>query len=335
MKINHYILLVQKQLTGEISPKEKKDLEVWLKADQANQQIADNIKEAWQLSEDFSTEPVIDMEADFAQLQNKMAMLENNDKPTQGAKVVAMPSRRRWWGAAASVLFLILAGWSITMMMEQAPVWEIVKTDAEDKKTIKLADGSTLTLNKNSTAHVPQAFSATERRIKLAGEAFFEIEKMPNKLFIVETALGEVQVLGTSFNVKVEAEQLDVFVKTGKVRLSCKGQQLELTKGEKGSFDAVANSLKETKNADTKAMFWHSQQISFDDVPLQKVVADLANLYEVELQIENAAMENCPFSNNFSQQSIEQVLETIAGVLQMKVEKMGEKRFLLKGGVCP
>lgn len=45
-------------------------------------------------------------------------------------------------------------------------------------------------------------FGLFERRIRLEGEAYFEVTHNPRRPFVVEFEGGEIQVLGTSFNVK-------------------------------------------------------------------------------------------------------------------------------------
>ena len=63
-------------------------------------------------------------------------------------------------------------------------------------------DGTVAHLNSESKIHYPVKFGLFERRIRLEGEAYFEVTHNPRRPFVVEFEGGEIQVLGTSFNVK-------------------------------------------------------------------------------------------------------------------------------------
>ena len=69
--------------------------------------------------------------------------------------------------------------------------------------TLALSDGSKVTLNSESKLSYPSQFEGQVRKVKLEGEAYFEIQKTADhKQFIVETDLQEIEVLGTKFNIK-------------------------------------------------------------------------------------------------------------------------------------
>lgn len=56
-------------------------------------------------------------------------------------------------------------------------------------------------MNSLSELEFPSRFTGKERRIKLNGEAYFEVVKDKEKPFIVEMGDNEIKVLGTSFNI--------------------------------------------------------------------------------------------------------------------------------------
>ena len=72
----------------------------------------------------------------------------------------------------------------------------------------------------------------------MTGEVYFEVERMPEKKFVVETKYGNVEVLGTKFNVieDPETESTTVTVTEGLVRLTdIHGNSVELSAGMSGS----------------------------------------------------------------------------------------------------
>lgn len=70
-----------------------------------------------------------------------------------------------------------------------------------------LDDGSEVWLNAGSRLEYPATFeNASERRVRIEGEAFFEIKRDTCRPFCVELGDGEcIRVLGTSFNVNAYA----------------------------------------------------------------------------------------------------------------------------------
>lgn len=62
-------------------------------------------------------------------------------------------------------------------------------------------DGTVAHLNSESKIHYPVKFGLFERRIRLEGEAYFEVTHNPRRPFVVEFEGGEIQVLGTSFKI--------------------------------------------------------------------------------------------------------------------------------------
>ena len=68
---------------------------------------------------------------------------------------------------------------------------------------LTLHDGTRVWLNSESDLEYPVTFPRGERRVRLNGEAYFEVAKDSLSPFIVEVGRGfDVRVLGTSFNVK-------------------------------------------------------------------------------------------------------------------------------------
>ena len=69
-----------------------------------------------------------------------------------------------------------------------------------------LADGTQVWLNAETELTYPTAFPGDNRRVRVKGEAYFEVAKDEGKPFIVEMEGWQVQVLGTAFNVSAYPE---------------------------------------------------------------------------------------------------------------------------------
>ena len=72
---------------------------------------------------------------------------------------------------------------------------------------ITLSDGTRVWLNAASVLTFPPVFAGNERKVRLVGEAFFEVTPDTARPFIVATARMDIKVLGTSFNVSVYEDE--------------------------------------------------------------------------------------------------------------------------------
>jgi ferric-dicitrate binding protein FerR (iron transport regulator) len=101
-------------------------------------------------------------------------------------------------------------------------------------------------LNADTRLRYPNKFIGQTRVVELDGEAYFEVEKMRDKPFVVVTNKEKVEVLGTHFNVySFPGEQeskvsllegkVKVSVPIGKERLLVPGEQA-LVNGENSLF---------------------------------------------------------------------------------------------------
>ena len=128
-----------------------------------------------------------------------------------------------------------------------------IKISTEDNfEIIELPDGSTAYLNNYSSIKYKKNFD--ERIVKQNGEVFFEVKKGSTP-FIVKTDAGEIQVLGTKFNVKSSNKELVVEVQEGVVELKINKLIKEIKKGQKAFFKRNQNSIK-IGNAEFKHEKW-------------------------------------------------------------------------------
>ncbi|MFM0152365.1 FecR domain-containing protein [Paraburkholderia sediminicola] len=131
-------------------------------------------------------------------------------------------ARRR---ASAKVLATLLFTGGATWIASEHVPWRAWSADARtalgERRTLTLADGTRMTLNTDSAVDI--RFSGAERRVRLIkGEIMIATghSRGERRPFIVETAQGSLQPLGTRFAVRQQSAlcRLDVF--EGAVRIS-------------------------------------------------------------------------------------------------------------------
>ena len=105
----------------------------------------------------------------------------------------------------------------------------LISVPAGQRMQMTLADGTLVHLNAGTTLEYPVVFSRKDRRVKLTGEALFEVAHNAKHPFIVETFATDLQVLGTKFNVLADPNN-EVFSTTlieGKVKVTNRNDPAE------------------------------------------------------------------------------------------------------------
>lgn len=200
-----------------------------------------------------------------------------------------------------------------------------------------LPDGTIISLNHNTTIEYKEEFSETERRVKMTGEAFFDVEPDATRPFIIEAQDAIITVLGTSFNVKALDEEaaVEVLVEEGIVELSNpdKTQSTKLRIGEKGIYLKKTNEVKKETDLDVEALYWLNKTLLFRDTNLSVVFETLEQLYHVKIEVENEQILKCELTAKFSNESIDNIIDHISTIFELKTEKEAEN-ILIKGNGC-
>ncbi len=117
------------------------------------------------------------------------------------------------------------------------PAGGTIRTDSRTRVRLALSDGSELTLNHGTELSLD---AEVPRRFRLAsGEVLADIEHLeagPNASFTTPT--GQVEVVGTKFDLAATDELASVRVTRGKVRVSNAGGTVEVDQGEEGVLRA-------------------------------------------------------------------------------------------------
>ncbi len=212
------------------------------------------------------------------------------------------------WQVAVSLL-LVAAGlgiwlWKWEKEREAAAVTigstgamrEEVNT-SDSIRIIRLADGSVVSLGKDSKLVYPAAFEGKERVTQLVGEAFFEVKRDTERPFLIYANETVTKVLGTSFRIKayVSAPNVIVSVVTGKVSVFGKKDYEEnpksphltglvLTANQQAEFSR--QELHFNKTLVEKPVIVESatrSSFEFDNTPLNEVFDVLQEAYAVEI----------------------------------------------------
>ena len=199
-----------------------------------------------------------------------------------------IPIWKRRWSVISAVACLLLIGLACLFQFkfkEQhvTRASEIFHYSNPTKfvKQLVLPDGTHVSLRQGAHIELLSDFDADSlRRIKLSGEAFFEVAKNAEQPFVIASSGDfDVRVLGTAFNLNCSEGRSSLVLNHGKVRVSRGGQYSFVTPGQKVAYDARQRQFDVAKTDTSTASNWKSDLLSFNQVPLTQIVDDLNNLY--------------------------------------------------------
>lgn len=175
-----------------------------------------------------------------------------------------------------------------------------VVTGTKGLKQLALPDGTLVWLNAASRIKVPTSFTGHLREVVLEeGEAFFDVKKDPQHPFIVHAAPLNVQVLGTSFNVRAykNMQTISVSVASGKVGVTGEQKTLAmLLPGQQLNYN-VFNGKAEQKTVDAdKAQSWKQGSTYLNQASFKELSIIVKNIYGLSLKAGNKKMDGYRFS---------------------------------------
>ncbi len=239
------------------------------------------------------------------------------------------------WQSSAAALLLI--AFTIAFYF-YATSEQIIQTNSNSILAYKLPDGSTVTLNRNSKLIVPRKFIGNTRKVFLSGEAYFEVAPDKKKTFIVETKFINVTVCGTKFNVYEDTTLhggIFVIVDEGQVKVSnnTEPQSVNLNEGDIAFYNTNSKHIEVKKNKNLNYLSWKTGILLFQETPLNEVVNDLSKHYQVNIIIENSALNNCKLDAKIINYKIEEVFQMLETVFDINIRKENNI-YIISGSGC-
>ncbi|MEP7374180.1 MAG: FecR domain-containing protein [Chitinophagaceae bacterium] len=314
--------LLVKYLADEATPPEQNLVEEWVSSSEANRHYFQHFQLVWSESQKLAAITALDENKAWQRFQRRVKKTESAP-----AKIKAFG----WWRIAASILIVAGAAWFTSTLLEKGSADpEILNIASVSKiKRDTLPDGSVAVLNKHSELSYPARFKGKTRKVKLRGEAFFNITPNKEKPFIIDVNDVQVKVVGTSFNIRSINGLTEVIVETGIVQVTKGNEVIELKAGERISLEPVdATSQKETSD-DKLYNYYVSRTFVCDNTPLWKLVEKLNEAYDANIRIGREELRKLPLNVTFADESLDVILKIISETLLIKVAK-GDKEIVLQ-----
>lgn len=266
--------LLYKYIAGGTSEEEERAVVDWLQADPANQQ---ELNALW-----------------FVHNTTLVNTPRPGRRPPQAVRPQwhRLPLVRRCMQAAAALLLLAGTWYASRSVVigDAARQYLTISAPAGQRVDITLQDGTTVCLNSGAKLEYPIRFGKA-RRVKLSGEAMFDVDHDASRPFVVETFACDVEVLGTKFNVATDetAHTFSTALLRGKLRVTNKltrGDEILMAANDFVSLNGDRLALRSIENTDD--YLWPEGILNLAGHSFAEVIARLENLYGVKIAVDKA-----------------------------------------------
>jgi ferric-dicitrate binding protein FerR (iron transport regulator) len=330
--------LIGKYLSGNYTPEEDIELHNWIQADTDHQETFERYQKIW----NHSAKEISIGKSDVEEGWDVVSRSIQKDQ-SSGAKQKKSAKGFQWHSiylvrTAAIVLILVIGG--ITLYKQLLPQKEtqiFVSADTNEIEQHMLPDGSIVWINSASEIKYDPLFQ--ERKVELIkGEAFFDVEKNPEKPFSVITHSSKTTVLGTRFNLRLAAKSQDVelYVEEGKVAFEINNQKSTthiVQPGESAKLKAVSQTIQKELNGDVNQLSWKTKQLVFDHKAMAVVLPQIEKYFDVRFQVTDPGILNCTFKSTFDKPTLNEVLETLRIGLNAKIH-LADDHYLIDALPC-
>ena len=200
-------------------------------------------------------------------------------------------------------------------------LYQTINVPIGQRINIDLPDGTNVWLNSGSTLRYPvNILQDNTRRVRLDGEAYFDVAHNEERPFIVETYAMNVKVTGTEFN--LSASEKNHFFETslleGRVELyNLSGHEpvLALTPNRKAILKENGTLVNEIIK-DYDVFLWKEGLYSFKSKHLDEIIGDLEKYYDTKIILESNRYNKASLTGKFR---IKDGINSVVSVLQKEL----------------
>lgn len=280
-------------------------LSAWLKSDADHAQAYGEAEGLW--------EELAALRAD-----QDLMHLKRSDLREQ---VGRFPWMRRMRTAAAAAVVLLAAGGAYTYMQKIQPVVGSFASVADQRRELKLDDGTEVVLNIDS--EIATSYTRGQRDVVLVkGEADFRVAHDKQRPFVVRAGEGSITALGTRFQVRRDAQESLVTLLEGSVSVKTRRGSQILMPNELATLSS-SGAITVGPVDPAGALGWIEGRLSFRNTPLSEVVSQANRYSTTKLVITDASLANIRLSGNFKAGESASIAKAAELILPIKVVPQG------------
>lgn len=320
--------LIQKELDGVISTKERLLLEHWLSEHVENPKLYNAVRT---ISDDLIVlEQYKKIDTNHQWDKFKQQLEQTNAGKEQE---IVTPIKTIWkpWIKFVAAAVSLLVGFASYLNFDRWMGYEIQLYGTIAEQHILLPDSSVMVLHAGAEVAFNKRTFDQKRVVELKkGRAFFDVRHGGSSPFVVELTNNYVRDIGTAFEVNLLAEDVEVLVKEGTVALSGgKGpsaKELILQKNEKGVFKRETASLSKIALGDLENEGKVAQKLSYSNERLDNICLDLEKRFQSNIVVVGENLKARKLSMYFDGQSLNEIVQILSKTLNVKW-KAGKKGY--------
>lgn len=237
---------------------------------------------------------------------------------------------------AAAVCGIAAGAWFFTRPQTGAvmakAMYDTVRTLPGQVLHVKLPDNSQVVLNGNTTLIIPASYSVN-RKVRLAGEAFFDVATDAAHPFSVSSRNVETQVLGTSFAIQAypDIPTVKVTLATGRIAVNHAGNTQQLLPDQQLILSPEGNTLLSVHAADYRK--WINGELFFHRQTLEDITIILQAHYNTRFVFSDKNMRQYLYTASFDRNvSLDKVLELLSYHRNIHFHHKGDTVWINKAG---
>jgi len=164
--------------------------------------------------------------------------------------------------------------------------WHTVATPRGGQINFILPDGTKVWLNAASSLRFYSGINGSETRVHMQGEIYFEVIHAQNRKFIVESDFGEIEVLGTKFNVNTyDNTQIQTALLEGSIQLKTAKEKIMMVPHQLSTINTAGDIRTQYKDNINDIIAWTTGEFYFDDINMKGLAQHLSRWYNVDVQV--------------------------------------------------
>lgn len=194
-----------------------------------------------------------------------------------------------------------------------------------------LSDGTKICLNAGSKLEIIN-YKKNERRVRLYGEAYFDVTRDEMRPFIVETGKIAVRVLGTEFNVNSKGDEHSVVLVRGAVQVDSQTDEetlsYRLVPGQRFSrnpSDGSGNIAQVTTEDYTS---WINGYLKFEKLPVGQVILKIQDYYGICIRHDGLPEDAYPITGKLDLRTrVDTALVNLEFLAPVNFEKISDNEY--------
>lgn len=242
-------------------------------------------------------------------------------------------NRSLWAGIAVAACLVVTFVVLMFSNLNESPIYYQMSYNQQGSQV--LSDHSTVHMNASSSIEV--AFNKEQRKVLLKkGEALFDVSKDPNRKFVVETEMGYVQAIGTSFNVNLLSNHMVVTIVEGTVMVRTPedasgetGRSVVATANQRVRINADDQLIVEDLEDTSQSIAWREGKLIFAGEQLYEALEMASRHSSRSISILDSRLKKLPVYGVFNSGDITSLLAALESSYPQLVVTEGRDAFYI------